>query len=156
MENVEVVFEDGEVIVAEGDDTREMYIIQEGQVSVEKTAGNTVLHLGTLGRGDSFGEMSLLQNMPRSATVRSVGRTRLMVLHTGGFLLYIRRDPTFAFELINQLCSRLRRVDESLVAVIGKLGLSAEQVKELLSEIEIGVFDKAIVKRMREELEKGS
>lgn len=135
---VSVVYEDGEEIVVEGDLSREMYIIQEGQVVVEKNAGGTTLRLGTLERGDFFGEMSLLQDQPRSATVRSVGHTKLMVLHSGSFLMQLRRDPTFAFEVINTLCTRLRRVETDLVHLIARLDLKPEDVDIILKDIQMG------------------
>ena len=56
--------------------------------------------LAVLGPGEFFGEMSLLESLPRSATVRVRGATRLLCIQPGGFLLRIRRDPTFAFELL--------------------------------------------------------
>jgi len=107
-------FEDGDLIVAEGDTGTEMFVIQSGRVAVTKKADEGEIHLATLERGDFFGEMSLLESLPRSATVRAVGKTRLLAIHSGQLLMKIRRDPTFAFELLQRMSSRIRALDEQL------------------------------------------
>lgn len=107
-------FEDGDLIVAEGDTGTEMFVIQSGRVAVTKKTDEGEMHLATLERGDFFGEMSLLESLPRSATVRAVGRTRLLAIHSGQLLMKIRRDPTFAFELLQRMSSRIRTLDEQL------------------------------------------
>jgi CRP/FNR family transcriptional regulator, cyclic AMP receptor protein len=68
-----------------------------------------------LDRGSFFGEMSLLEGLPRSATARAIGKTTLLVLRPGSLLLQIRRDPTFAFELLQQLSGRIRELNDKLV-----------------------------------------
>jgi CRP-like cAMP-binding protein len=68
-----------------------------------------------LDRGAFFGEMSLLEGLPRSATARAVGKVSLLVLRPGSLLLQIRRDPTFAFELLQQLSGRIRELNDKLV-----------------------------------------
>ncbi|MEP4378373.1 MAG: cyclic nucleotide-binding domain-containing protein [Alphaproteobacteria bacterium] len=107
-QELEKVFQDGEVIVREGDLTREMYIIQSGQAVATKRAGDHEIILNTMEKGDFFGEMSLLESEPRSATVRAKGEVRVYVIHSGGFLLKIRRDPTFAFEMLQKMSGRIR------------------------------------------------
>jgi CRP-like cAMP-binding protein len=59
--------------------------------------------------------MSLLEGLPRSATARAVGTAKLLVLRPGSLLLLIRRDPTFAFEMLQQMSSRIRELNEKLV-----------------------------------------
>jgi CRP-like cAMP-binding protein len=73
------------------------------------------VRLAVLGRGSFFGEMSLLEGLPRSATARAIGPTSLLVLRSGSLLLQIRRDPTFAFELLQQMSHRIRQLNEKLV-----------------------------------------
>jgi CRP-like cAMP-binding protein len=104
----------GEDIVREGDLGSQMYIIQRGRVSVLKLVGEQQIELAELRKGDFFGEMSLLEGLPRSATVRAIEPTSVLVVEPGGFLLKIRRDPTLAFELLQQLSGRVRRLNEQL------------------------------------------
>ena len=110
------VFEDGQDIVQDGDESREMFVIRQGVVEIFKKLDGREVRLALLERGSFFGEMSLLEGLPRSASARAVGRTTLLVLHPGSLLLQIRRDPTFAFELLQQMSSRIRSLNERLLA----------------------------------------
>ncbi len=110
----ERTFEDDALIVAEGDNGPEMFVVQEGRVAVTKRIGDEEILLATLERGDFFGEMSLLESLPRSATVRAVGRTRLLALRAGDLLMKIRRDPTFAFEMLQQMSGRIRHLHDAI------------------------------------------
>ncbi len=108
------IFHDGEVIVREGDETREMYVIQTGSVVVTKLIGGREHKLGTMGRGSFFGEMALLESLPRHATVRAVGDTKVLTIKPGSLLLKIRRNPTFAFEMLQSMSRRLREANNRL------------------------------------------
>jgi CRP-like cAMP-binding protein len=61
--------------------------------------------------------MSLLESLPREATARAVGEVRLLVLSRGGLLLRLRRDPTFALEMLSHLSARLRTAQARLIAL---------------------------------------
>ena len=127
------IFETGEIIFTEGDDSREMYIVASGSVEVIKKTKSAEVHLALLTKGDFVGEMSLLESLPRSATARAVGRTKLLVIHPGGFLLKIRRDPTFAFEMLQSLSRRIRMTNESLVKELSHEKLSSEALRQIVS-----------------------
>ena len=58
------------IIVSQGDLGREMYVIHEGKVEITRTSGDGTTSLAILEKGDFFGEMSLLEYLPRSATAR--------------------------------------------------------------------------------------
>jgi CRP-like cAMP-binding protein len=116
-----LVFHDGEFIAREGDASRTMYVIQQGVVEVLKEIGGREVVLATLERGSFFGEMSLLESLPRSASVRAKGETRLLAIRAGSLLLKIRRDPTFAFELLQQMSGRIRRLNEQVAESLQRL-----------------------------------
>ncbi len=126
------VFEDGECIFAEGDTGRDLYIIQSGAVEIRKNTPTGTLKLAQFKKGDFFGEMALLQSIPRYAGAYSRGRTRLLTLQPGGFLLKIRRDPTFAFEMIQQLSERVKFSNDRLIDAITRLKLPKEEVDRVL------------------------
>jgi len=111
-----------------------MFIIQEGQVAIEKSHQDVHLCLKVLEKGQFFGEMSLMEGLPRSATARALTKTHLLVLSSGSFLMKLRRDPTFAFEIINQLCHRIRATDEHLLQLITEAKISPQVAQELLSQ----------------------
>lgn len=114
---VELVVADGDDIVREGDVGHDMFIVQSGQVRISKRKTHGEVVLATLNKGDFFGEMSLLESLPREATARAVGEVRLLVLSRGGLLFRLRRDPTFALEMLNHLSSRLRVAQARLMAL---------------------------------------
>ncbi|MCA9518334.1 MAG: cyclic nucleotide-binding domain-containing protein [Myxococcales bacterium] len=107
-------FADGETIVREGEHGREMYVIQSGRVEITKRIGGEEVQLAVLEKGDFFGEMGLLESLPRDANARAIGPTSLLVINAGGLLVRIRRDPTFAFEMLHRLSGRIRQLNKRL------------------------------------------
>jgi CRP/FNR family cyclic AMP-dependent transcriptional regulator len=127
-----ISYEDGEFIFAEGDTNRDLYIIQEGEVEIYKSTEMGELKLAVFGRGDFFGDMALLQGGHRFAGAKAKGKTKLLVLQPGGFLLKIRRDPTFAFEMLQALSLRIKVSNERLIEVIKKGNVPKETIEEIL------------------------
>ncbi len=118
-------YQDGECVFLEGDATREMFVIQSGSVEIVRKG----VTLRVLERGAMFGEMALLESLPRSADARAKGVTHLVEIKPGGFLLKVRRDPTFAFELLRQVSSRLRSTSDRLVQAVGTEQVLSEDLK---------------------------
>jgi CRP/FNR family cyclic AMP-dependent transcriptional regulator len=129
----EETFHDGEIIVSEGDESREMYVIQSGAVVVVRNIDGVEVELARLERGNFFGEMSLLESISRSATIRAVGETKLLVIKPGSLLLKIRRNPTFAFEMLQQMSHRIRRLNARLTEFLSRDTISEEDCRQLQS-----------------------
>lgn len=130
-----LLYQDGEIVFEEGETSRDLFIIQEGKVEIWKKADQTDIKLATFQRGDFFGDMALLQGGTRFASARASGPTKLLVLQPGGFLLKIRRDPTFAFEMLQALSYRIKISNERLIDVIRKGNVPKETVDEILTLI---------------------
>ena len=92
-----VVFTPGDVIVQEGDTGRHVYFISRGTVEVIAPDGTTVLR--TLSDGDFFGELALLHQQRRTATVRAVGYCDLYLLDQEAFDRTLTLHPDFAKEI---------------------------------------------------------
>jgi CRP-like cAMP-binding protein len=137
---LELDFADGEVIVTEGDRGSEMFIIQEGKVEVSRVLGGQTKVLAILDRGEFFGEMSVLEGEPRSATVRAIGKTKVMVLKQGGLLLKIRRDPTFAIDMLQHMSHRLRYLNEEVAKLLATGGAAVPK-DELRAVVETSVLE---------------
>ena len=109
---------DGERIVRAGDHGSEMYVIKSGRVRISRQMAGRDVTMSELGPGDFFGEMSLLESLPRDADAISVGETRLLVLSAGSLLVRLRRDPTFALEMLHRLSGRVRALNAELEAAL--------------------------------------
>ena len=126
-------YEDGECIFEEGDTGRDLYIVQSGVVQIlKKTRGAASIEMARFKKGDFFGDMALLQSLPRYASAYAKGKTRLLILKPAGFLLKIRRDPTFAFEMIQQLSYRVKMSNDRLLHVVEKHQMPVEEIQEIL------------------------
>ncbi len=129
-------FKDGELIFEEGDIGRDLYIVQSGEIKIVKTVNNEKLELARFYKGDFFGDMALLQSIPRYASAYAVGDTRLLILKPGGFLLKIRRDPTFAFEMLQQLSLRIKVSNDRVFEIVNHFGLPKDEVQKLLTKLD--------------------
>ncbi len=101
-------FEAGEMIVEEGDETGSMFIINEGSVEVLK--GDQVVD--EMGAGTFFGEMSILENHPRSASVRAKEAVSCVSIRRIDFAGLLQRRPHIAVEMLPELAKRLREARE--------------------------------------------
>jgi CRP-like cAMP-binding protein len=101
-------YQDGEIIIRQGDDGDCMYVIQEGEVEVLRESGDREIRLAVLKAGDFFGEMAIFEREVRAATVRAVGQVRALTVDKKGFLRRIHEDPYLAFRLVQMMSKRIR------------------------------------------------
>jgi CRP/FNR family cyclic AMP-dependent transcriptional regulator len=127
----ERTYETGDTIFVEGDIGSEMFIVLEGMVVVTKNVSGSEVYLATIERGDFFGEMAVLNSEPRQATCRAVKPTRLLAIRSGELLVKLRRDPTFAVEMLQKMSTRIRYLDEQLLGLMERERLSRQQVAKL-------------------------
>jgi voltage-gated potassium channel len=99
----------GEEIVRKGEVGDEMYVISRGSAEVVDGAGKVIK---TLGEGDFFGELALLCDQPRSATVRAATPCDLFVLKQGDFKRALKEYPQFA-ESVNEVARTRYQVTPS-------------------------------------------
>jgi CRP-like cAMP-binding protein len=106
----------GSVILFEDDPGDSLYIVREGRVKVVLVGedGREVI-LGVLGVGEHFGELSLIDDQPRSAHVIAMEDSLLLVLRRDDFRRRVEATPAVAWALLSELSRRLRRAD-------GKIG----------------------------------
>jgi len=119
------VYQDGEVIVRQGETGNCMYVIQAGQVDVVQSRGEEQVHLATLKAGDFFGEMALFEREVRSATVRAAREARVLTVDKRALFARIAEDPSLALRLLERLSRRIRELSAELVRV-KTLDLSGE------------------------------
>ncbi len=126
-------FENGACIFEEGDTGRDLYIIQAGAVQIKKNTPNGQINMAVFKKGDFFGDMALLQSLPRYASAYAVGETKLLILKPAGFLMKIRRDPTFAFEMLQQLSFRVKMSNDRLLEVLKRNQIPMEEIQGILN-----------------------
>jgi hypothetical protein len=114
-----VDFAAGEVIFREGDLGTEMYIIHEGKVEILNRMGDEDRVLATLEKGDFFGEMSVLEDLPRAATARALTDSRLLQINGSTFDQMLQGNPEIAVRMMRKLSRRLRETDELLKTSFG-------------------------------------
>jgi ATP/ADP translocase/HEAT repeat protein len=107
-------YEAGEVVFRDGETGDSLYIIVEGQVRVLKGEDKPVV-LAVLDERDCFGEMALLDGEPRSATVQTQSRTRLLEIARAEFEELLLGRPQIGFALIKNLNRRLRETNARLM-----------------------------------------
>ncbi|MFP3947725.1 MAG: GGDEF domain-containing protein, partial [Longimicrobiales bacterium] len=100
-----------------GDPGRALYIILEGDVRVLYPGRSDEFELARLGPGDFFGEMALLNDEPRSATVRTLSDTRVLVVKQRDFRNILLDFPTTAVNVLEALSLRIRTADEQISAL---------------------------------------
>jgi len=122
---IERRFPKHKTIVEEGLPGDYMYVICEGRVQVSKLSddGREKI-LEFFEKGAFFGEMSLLDDAPRSASVRALTDTRILALSRTDFLAVMRRTPDVAMAVVQELTRRLRDTGEQASS------LSFQRVKE--------------------------
>ena len=125
-------FEPGEVIFSQGDRGASLYLIESGVVKIGVTHGKGQhATLVLLHSGEFFGELSLLDGEPRSATVTALEPTVTLVVDQQDFLRFLDERPRACLALLRVLSRRLRRTNE-LVADASFLDIQQRLAKKLV------------------------
>ena len=108
-------FKKGDTIIKQGDPGAGLFVILNGSVSVtaKSRPGLPDTKLSTLGKGDFFGDMSLIDGYPRSATVTALAETSVVELNRWVFLDALRREPNIAVAMLPILTRRIRALEET-------------------------------------------
>src|SRR4030095_223418 len=163
-------YEAGEVIVQENDFGETAYVIAQGQVEVSKERDGQNVHLAYLGAGETFGEMSMIDEKPRSATVTAVTETLVSEIRRDDFFTSFHTEPKVALELLKVPFDRLRGADARILVehlrrslLKARVAAEVEHEQRLLAEIKqrdaehakdevTNILDE--LKRLNEELER--
>jgi len=117
-----VYFQNGERIIEAGKIETRMYIILEGEVQISLSDKIDKITVAQLKKGDFFGEISLFNNIPRSATATATGNVKLAFIDNSDQLKeFLIKNPVFAAKMVHTLAKRLAKTDEILVGKISEL-----------------------------------
>ena len=110
------LYEEGSIIVKQGDTSMALYVVLSGRATIdrESEAGKTV-RVDEATHGGFFGEMGLIEDLPRAATVTAAEPTECALLAKWDFQNELRTDPDIALALLPVLGARIRELDDQLV-----------------------------------------
>lgn len=127
METVRV-FDPGEIVIKEGSRDTSAFIILSGSAQVVKNSREGDVVVASLEEGQVFGEMGLIEDRPRSATVRAVGELKTRIITRDQFNELLTKRPSVLIPIIKSLFERLRQASEMLAeANRGARGVEGEE-----------------------------
>ncbi len=138
---------DGEVLFLKGDEGDALYGVLEGKIRIVtgSPTGREVL-LNILEPGEVFGEIALLDGLPRSADAVALGETRLWTIRRGDFVALMKAEASLGIHLLALLCQRLRAMNERIEDTVF-LGLPARLAKQLL--VLVGTYGEDVAEGRR-------
>jgi signal transduction histidine kinase len=142
-------FSPGEVIFKEGDPGDGLFVVLAGRVQISAALGSGERHVfSTVGPGDVFGEMALLDNLPRSAQASAEGETTVVFVPRDEFVELLRASPSLSLTMVQEISRRLRDFNAQYIrkllqvermAVVGRLASTiVHDLKNPLAIIRVG------------------
>jgi CRP-like cAMP-binding protein len=107
-------FAAGEIILKEGEATNDLLIVRRGKVEVFVSRGDQKVHITTLGPKSYFGEMSVFDDYPRSASVIAVTEVLACRIDRDSFRVFLKANPSALFQMCTVFSHRLRNTNSAL------------------------------------------
>lgn len=131
MATQEVTYKKGQTIITSEEIGSTFFIVKSGRVKVTSDAfGGREIVLATLHPLAFFGEMSIIDGEPRSATITALEETNLITMEREVFMRILHRYPQITIKILTILCQRLRRADE-LIQSLRFLSASGRVIQTL-------------------------
>jgi CRP-like cAMP-binding protein len=108
------------VIFRQGELGTDMFIIQEGEVQIIKHIADESHVLSKLEKGDFFGEMAILESVPRTADAVAITDVKVLVINGARFDDMLRKNPEIAVRIIRKYSQRLREANTLLERLVGR------------------------------------
>lgn len=127
------------ILINEGDNTDSLYVILEGEVKVyasDETGKEVILNI--LGPGEYFGELSLVDDQPRSASVMTLSPIKTMIISKSEFKRCLAENPELSFNLIRSLTKQVRALTDSVknLALMDVYGRVAHTLLDLATDVD--------------------
>jgi CRP/FNR family cyclic AMP-dependent transcriptional regulator len=136
----EIVYNEGDVIFRQGDEGSSLFIIEDGSVEISYGEARAKVVLATLFSGQYFGELSLFDRAPRSATATALKRSQLIRLDRDDLVDFVNKDPAAALRIIAEMGERLRQTNELM---------SRRVSRDVLEDVEVAsTFGQRIADRV--------
>jgi Cyclic nucleotide-binding domain/FHA domain len=109
-----ISFKPGQIIITEGAPGKEMFIVEEGKVEIFRQIGSEEKRVNLLEIGDFFGEMSIIDDLPRGASARALTECQLLAVDHTTFDQMLRRYPDVAIRMLRKMSARMRELQAAL------------------------------------------
>ena len=113
-------FVEGATIFAQGEEGDAMYLIEDGAVDIVAGSGNQRVTLASLFGGQYFGELSLLDGAPRSATALAIRATHALALNRDDFVEFVKGRPEAALSIMQEIGERMRATNELMTRTVSR------------------------------------
>ena len=123
----EVQYEQGDVIFQQGDEGSSLFVIEDGAVEISYGEGKARVILTSLFTGQYFGELSLFDGSPRSATATAAKPSRLIRLDREDLVDFVNKNPPAALRIIAEMSERLRQTNELMSQQVSRNVLLEEE-----------------------------
>jgi len=130
----EVSVEAGHMVFAQGDEGDAMYVIEDGAVDIVAGSGKQKVILTALFKQQYFGELSLLDGAPRSASAVASRATHLLALDRDDFVEFIKKRPDAALSIMHEVGERIRATNELMTRTVTRNVLEEEDKKLTMGE----------------------
>ncbi|MBD3370180.1 cyclic nucleotide-binding domain-containing protein [Candidatus Fermentibacteria bacterium] len=136
----QMTLENEEGLIFQGELTTDFYIVSEGQLEVVEGTGEDAIRLAVLNEDDVFGEVSFFDGQERSATVRSIGTSKVLRMTREQLAEIAARQPMLGLRILICLgrvaAEKLRKTDQLVSGVAGKSKIKGDkELKKLVSDI---------------------
>jgi len=115
-------FESGEIVYSQNESGNSMFVITEGKVELSKDKGGQPEVMAELGKGDFFGELCILESIPRTETAKAITPCAMVVIHRGTFVKMLKANMEIAIRMMQKLSTKLRQAEEKLDRYLERIG----------------------------------
>ncbi len=125
-------FKAEEILFRKGDNGSSMYIIEEGsiEISVPSETDQKDIRISLLSQGEFFGELSLVDGLPRTAKATSTGDSILLEMKRDDFIQFVTDRPAVAISMISEMGKRLRATND-MVSSLASKNVNVEMEEQL-------------------------
>lgn len=126
-----ITFEKDEIIYKQGDSGNCMFVIKDGTVNLYKTVNGFTDKQGELGKGDFFGELSILESCPRNTTAKAAEACKLVVIHRSTFVKMLKSNMEIAIRMLQKLSARMHESDKKIDKLLSQLAATEDNSAHL-------------------------
>lgn len=107
-----ITFDDGDVVFTQGDGSDSAYVVMDGAMEILSESGGETTVAAKLSKNDLVGELGVLTNAPRTATIRAHGEVKALRIDGDMFLDLLADNPGLALDVLRQLSIKVARTHE--------------------------------------------